>query len=153
VLRSEHDDLADVRDVRRGRLPRPAELRFESSVRTWSYVASPRRAPAFAMLASAHTGSMTIRDRGGRGAVRSTTVEHLRTTNHERLAAIREQLDHDERTILILWVDRQLAWREIAQVIPMASSMPRPAARQTGVAQEVRGHQAPPALQQSEGAP
>lgn len=120
VLRSSDDELGDAfatfcEDVCRG-LP---AFRFESSVRTWAYVIARRAA------------LRQLRDRRRRArrfdgpaeieaiaqAVRSTTVDHLRTTNHERLAAVRDQLDHDDRTILILRVDRQLAWREIARIM------------------------------------
>jgi RNA polymerase sigma-70 factor (ECF subfamily) len=120
VLRTGDDALGDVfatfcEDVCRG-LP---SFRFESSVRTWAYVIARR-------AALRHLREARQRARRFDGpaeleaiaeAVRSTTVEHLRTTNHEHLAALRDQLDHDERTILILRVDRQLPWREIAQVM------------------------------------
>jgi RNA polymerase sigma-70 factor (ECF subfamily) len=120
VLRTNDDELGDVfaafcEDVCRG-LP---SFRFESSVRTWAYVIARR-------AALRHLRDARQRTRRFDGpaeleaiaqAVRSTTVEHLRTTNHDRLAAVRDRLDHDERTILILRVDRQLPWREIAQVM------------------------------------
>ena len=114
------DDLADVfatfcEDICRG-LPR---FRFESSVRTWSYVVARR-------AALKHMREAKTRARRFDGpaeleaivdAIRTTTIEYLRTTNHDKLATLRAQLDPDERTILILRVDRQLPWREIALVM------------------------------------
>ena len=120
VLRSSDDEIGDAfaafcEDVCRG-LP---SFRFESSVRTWAYVVARRAA-----LRQQRESRRRARRFDGPAeleaiaqAVRSTTVEHLRTTNHARLAAVRDQLDHDDRTILILRVDRQLPWREIAQVM------------------------------------
>jgi RNA polymerase sigma-70 factor (ECF subfamily) len=120
VLRASDDDLGDVfaafcEDVCRG-LPR---FRFASSVRTWAYVIARRAALRHLREARRRTrrfdGPAELEAIAA--AVRSTTVEHLRTTNHERLASLRDGLDHDERTILILRVDRQLPWREIARVM------------------------------------
>jgi len=120
VLRSSDDELGEAfaafcEDVCRG-LP---AFRFESSVRTWAYVIA-RRAALRQLRASRRRerrfdGPAEIEAIAAE--VRTTTVDYLRTTNHERLAAARDQLDHDDRTILILRVDRQLAWREIAQVM------------------------------------
>jgi RNA polymerase sigma-70 factor, ECF subfamily len=120
VLRAPDDDLADAfavfcEDVCRG-LP---GFRFASSVRTWAYVIARRAA-----LRHLRDADRRARRLVGEPAleaiaaeVRSTTAQHLRTTNHDRLAAARDQLDHDERTLLLLRVDRQLPWREIAQVM------------------------------------
>lgn len=49
--------------------------------------------------------------------VRETTLVHLRTEVKDRVRALREQLPPDDRTILILRVDRQLGWRDIAHVM------------------------------------
>jgi len=120
VLRSSDDDLGEVfavfcEDVCRG-MP---SFRFESSVRTWSYVIARRAALRHLREARRRARRFEAAPEleAIAEAVRSTTAMHLRTTNHERLAAVRDQLDHDERTILILRVDRQLPWREIAQVM------------------------------------
>ncbi|MGN6107017.1 MAG: sigma-70 family RNA polymerase sigma factor, partial [Kofleriaceae bacterium] len=49
--------------------------------------------------------------------VRETTLVHLRTAVKDRMRALRDQLEPDDRTLLILRVDRDLQWREIAQVL------------------------------------
>jgi RNA polymerase sigma-70 factor (ECF subfamily) len=120
VLRSTDDDVREAfsmfcEDVCRG-LP---TFRFASTVRTWTYVVAHR-------AALQHLRGLRQRARHFSGPVdlekiadevRSTTLQHMRTTNQDRLAAVRDELDPEERTILILRVDRQLAWREIAQVM------------------------------------
>jgi RNA polymerase sigma-70 factor (ECF subfamily) len=104
-------------DVWRG-LPR---FRFASSLRTWAYTlarhalyrlvrdperrrpkVSPSEAPELAELAE---------------NIRTSTMLHLRTEVKDRVAALREQLDEEDRTILILRVDRKLAWQDIARVL------------------------------------
>ena len=49
--------------------------------------------------------------------VRETTLVHLRTETKDRVRALREQLDPDDQTLLILRVDRDLGWRDIALVM------------------------------------
>jgi RNA polymerase sigma-70 factor (ECF subfamily) len=104
-------------DLWRG-LPR---FRFASSVRTWAYtiarhalyrvVRDPERrrakvqpsdAPELAQLAD---------------AVRTTTLMHLRTEVKDKVAALRAQLDEEDRTILILRIDRKMSWQDIARVL------------------------------------
>lgn len=49
--------------------------------------------------------------------VRSRTVAHLRSEVKDRMRALREQLDADEQQLLLLRVDRDLSWNEIAEII------------------------------------
>lgn len=49
--------------------------------------------------------------------VRSTTGVHLRRETADRLAVIREQLAPDEQSLLVLRVDRDLAWDDIALIM------------------------------------
>ncbi len=120
LLRSTDDDLAEAfamfcEDVVRG-LP---TFRFASSVRTWSYTLARHAAARF---------RRTGRRRGKRfslpgelhdvaDSVRTATVDYLRSPARTKLALAREQLDDDERTILMLRVDRQLGWREVATIM------------------------------------
>lgn len=97
------------------------------SVRTWAYTVARRAA------------SRGIRGRRRRGArdvplshagplseiaerVRSETSIQLRTTKQTRMAALREQLPELERELLILRVNRQLAWLEIARIVSEATT-------------------------------
>lgn len=49
--------------------------------------------------------------------VRSVTAPYLLTRNKDQLAALRESLEPDEQTLLILRIDRELSWPEIADVL------------------------------------
>jgi RNA polymerase sigma-70 factor (ECF subfamily) len=48
---------------------------------------------------------------------RDSTVPYLKTTSKNRLAKLREKLEPEERTLLILRVDRRLPWRDVAHVL------------------------------------
>ena len=49
--------------------------------------------------------------------IRSMTGRHQQTGTKAALTAQRAKLDEDDETLLVLRVDRGLAWREIAQVL------------------------------------
>ena len=49
--------------------------------------------------------------------VRTTTMIHLRTETKNKFAVLRDQLEPDDRTLLILRVDRKLGWNEIATIM------------------------------------
>lgn len=104
-------------DVWRG-LPR---FRWASTFRTWAYTVArhalsrmardpERRRPKVPLSESPELQELAV-------AVRSTTLIHLRTEVKSRVAALREQLDPDDRTLLILRIDRKLAWQDIARVM------------------------------------
>lgn len=94
-------------------------FRRESAVRTWTY------------RLAWHAISRHFRDphrrrqeplSTGRAAelaveVRSTTALHLRQTGHDALVEMRAQLTPDEQTLLVLRIDRDLTWPEIARIL------------------------------------
>ena len=49
--------------------------------------------------------------------VRSSTALHLKTGTKTRLQKIRETLDADDQTLLVLRLDRKMSWSAIARVI------------------------------------
>jgi len=49
--------------------------------------------------------------------LRSATQAHLRTEVKDRMRELREKLPEDDQTLLILRVDRDLSWRELALVM------------------------------------
>lgn len=94
-------------------------FRGDSSARTWAYAvarncqrrlwAAPRRrreAPLTPSLAS----RLEIR-------VRTETLPYLRTEAKDRLEAIRDSMSAEDRSLLVLRLDRGLAWEEIARVL------------------------------------
>jgi RNA polymerase sigma-70 factor (ECF subfamily) len=49
--------------------------------------------------------------------VRTATALHLRTESKSGVQALREELLSDEQSLLILRIDRDLSWREVAEVL------------------------------------
>ncbi len=49
--------------------------------------------------------------------VRTSTAIHLKTESRTRLRQIRDSLEPDDRTLLVLRLDRKLSWTEIAMVL------------------------------------
>ncbi|MBK7864892.1 MAG: sigma-70 family RNA polymerase sigma factor [Archangiaceae bacterium] len=94
-----------------------SSFRRECSYRTWLY--------ALAKTASRRHGEAG----GGRvqvalsdtpeleAARRTTTAAFLRTDWKDRFRALREQLDPDDRALLVLRVDRDLPWEDVARVL------------------------------------
>ncbi len=97
------------------------QFRWSSSLRTWAYVVAQ------------HAASRELRDphrkKGRRVAISdvpsraladkiaSETRSHLKTAVKDKLAAVRAALEPDDQALLILRVDRQLPWRDVAQVM------------------------------------
>jgi RNA polymerase sigma-70 factor, ECF subfamily len=115
---SDADDLFGTVSERLWRsLPR---FRWDSSFRTYAYtiarntwrkhVRSPRQRAAREPLSSPQVAAALAR-------VRTQTATFLRTETRDRIAALRAELSADDQTLLILRVNRQMAWREIAQVM------------------------------------
>jgi RNA polymerase sigma factor (sigma-70 family) len=53
--------------------------------------------------------------------VRTSTMSALRTTNRTALEALRDELPEEDRAVLVLRIDRQLEWREVALVLASSS--------------------------------
>jgi RNA polymerase sigma-70 factor (ECF subfamily) len=54
--------------------------------------------------------------------LRTETLSFLRTANRTALERLRDELPEEDRSLLVLRVDRELEWREIAIVLAEASS-------------------------------
>ena len=90
-----------------------------SSLRTWFYTIarhaasrsrrSPHRRPG------RHEPLSAASDVAER--IRSQTVPHLRTEAKDKLAAIREALDPEDRALLVLRIDRAMDWNDVARVL------------------------------------
>jgi RNA polymerase sigma-70 factor (ECF subfamily) len=95
---------------------------FRCSVRTWMYTLARNAGNRYAKEPqrrrgrhSTLTGSEPLPELVAR--VRSETQLHLRTEVKDKVRALRESLDPDDQMLLVLYVDRRLAWRELALVM------------------------------------
>jgi RNA polymerase sigma-70 factor (ECF subfamily) len=93
--------------------------RFEgrSSMKTWFYTLA--RHAASRLRRTAYQKRLTslseVTDLAER--IRSRTRPHLKTEVKTGFAAIRAALDDDDRTLLLLRVDRSMSWNDIARVM------------------------------------
>jgi RNA polymerase sigma-70 factor (ECF subfamily) len=55
---------------------------------------------------------------------RTTTLAHLRTEVKDKIRELRDQLSRSDQDLLILRIDRDLSWRDIAHAMSTASQMP-----------------------------
>jgi RNA polymerase sigma-70 factor (ECF subfamily) len=90
-----------------------------SSVRTWAYAIAWRRArrhlrePARARVRRLRTSEVSALG----DSVRKSAEPWLRSSVKDAVHRLRESLPPDDRTLLVLRVDRELSWREVAQVL------------------------------------
>ncbi|HEY2510899.1 MAG TPA: sigma-70 family RNA polymerase sigma factor [Polyangiaceae bacterium] len=93
---------------------------WKCSLRTWTY------AIARNLLRHRARDAMRAKKREGGGdsvvdqvaqAVRTETLAFLRTERKTRLQELRDALPEEERMLLVLRVDRQLAWKDLARVL------------------------------------
>ncbi len=89
-----------------------------SSLRTWLYVLARRAHLRVLRRQRADEVPLSQASAVGRLAadLRRSSLPHLARVR-ERMADLRAQLDPDDQTILILRVDRDLSWREVAEVL------------------------------------
>jgi RNA polymerase sigma-70 factor, ECF subfamily len=95
---------------------------WQCSFRTWAYEIARRsslrhrrdarrRAAKFSPLPE---GSMLSRIEQ---QVRTETLSYLRTERRNRITELRESLPEEDRMLLLLRVDRQLAWNDLAIIL------------------------------------
>jgi RNA polymerase sigma-70 factor (ECF subfamily) len=93
-------------------------FRWDSSLRTYAYtiarnawlkhVRDPRNTRHVPLPSSSE--AVAARER-------SRTATYLRTETKDKIAALRAELDPDDQTLLILRVNRQLPWTDIAKIM------------------------------------
>jgi RNA polymerase sigma-70 factor (ECF subfamily) len=120
------------------------KFEFRSSVRTWAYTVTRHVAARYARAPGRRKDrNLTL----SRNVQLSRLVEELRTRTElyrrtevkDEVRALREKLDPDDQMLLILRVDRQLPWRDLALVMstgddptaatPASAELDREAAR------------------------
>lgn len=88
------------------------------SLRGWVYTLGRHRMLAWRRAPENRPGRVvTLDEEHANEAARTDTAPWKRTSVKARMRALREQLEPDERTLLILRVDRDLAWRDVAHIM------------------------------------
>jgi RNA polymerase sigma-70 factor (ECF subfamily) len=85
------------------------------SLRTWTYVLARREISRFRKGARRHAeGRVPLSQLADEPAVRSRSRSAMMTEKQRQLTALRDELPIEDRTLLILRVDRKLSFDEIA---------------------------------------
>jgi RNA polymerase sigma-70 factor, ECF subfamily len=95
-------------------------FRWDASLRSWCYTLArnalhrlrrdPRRSPARNVGLSAADGDVLAEQ------IRTATAVYERTAFKDELRVLREQLDPDDHELLLLRLDRQMSWKDIARI-------------------------------------
>jgi len=106
---------------------------WQSSFRTWLYAIARNVSIRYRQekrRGAARQVELPGEDTGGGDAafgealiarVRTDTASWLRTASKDRFAALRDALPEDDRMLLVLRVDKGLAWNELARVMRSSS--------------------------------
>lgn len=126
VLVAMHRDEVDASEVWslfaegvwRG-LPRFA---WESTLRTWLYAVAKRCSLRYRRDERRRDARQAPLPEGSQASIlaadlKSRTASILATTNRSRIAALRDSLPPADRLLLVLRVDRELAWQDLARVM------------------------------------
>jgi len=95
------------------------DFRGESSFATWAYrlawytTREVKRGLARRRERRFESGELSQVE----AQVRETTAAYLRTETKDRWAKLREDLDAEERSLLLLRIERRLPWKDIAAVM------------------------------------
>jgi RNA polymerase sigma-70 factor, ECF subfamily len=99
-----------------------ADFRWQCSARVWAYTLARHAASRYlhetrrrrvVQLPLSVAGPLS----GIAEQIRTSTLHSLRTETKSQLRLLRERLPLDDQTLLVLRVNRGLAWTEIAQVM------------------------------------
>lgn len=99
------------------------QFRGDASVRTWCYTIARRALAEVKRAGPARRAKLhaPLSDAPGLAAlaadVRTRTVTFLRTAARDALAEVKDALDPEDQELLILRIDRKLAWRDVARVM------------------------------------
>ena len=96
-----------------------AGFRWQCSFRTWLYTLARHAAIRFERSPANRAGHRQPLSRAPEAPVqeRSRTRPYQRTDVKDRFAALRATLSADEQSLLVLRVDRELAWEEVARIL------------------------------------
>lgn len=98
------------------------EFGWRSSFRTWAYAVTRRAALNHQRDARRRARRQQPLPAGSSLSalaqeVRSATLTHLRTEAKTKAAQLRESLPREDQELLVLRLDKKLAWRDLAQIL------------------------------------
>jgi RNA polymerase sigma-70 factor (ECF subfamily) len=104
---------------------------WRTSLRTWCYVlarnALYRQRQGAPQRHGAHVAPSQVPELAALAErVRTATAEFMRTETRSRFTELRDGLDPDDRTLLILRIDRRMPWRDIAEVLAPSDESSEP---------------------------
>ncbi len=98
-----------------------AKFEWRCSLRTWVYMVAHREISRFRQRAKRHLDGRVriseLRSQSVLAEVRSSVSAALRSEREQKLAKLRAELSEEERALLVLRVDRELPWDEIALIV------------------------------------
>jgi RNA polymerase sigma-70 factor (ECF subfamily) len=105
------------------------KFEFRSSVRTWAYMVARHVAARYARAPSRRkernlTLSRNVQLSQLVEQVRTRTEVYRQTDVKNQARALREKLDPDDQMLLVLRVDRQMEWRDLAIVMSTGEDSP-----------------------------
>ncbi len=117
------------------------KFEFRSSVRTWAYTVTRHAAARYVRTPARRkdrnlTLSNNVRLSQLVDQVRSRTEVYRRSEVKDRVRALRERLEPDDQMLLILRVDRQMPWRDLALVMCGGDDPSQPALDDAAVDRE-----------------
>lgn len=102
-------------------------FRFESALRTWLYRLAWNAASHHLRDPWRRRGEPLPESAASRLAASIAGQSQLPGGRREALDALRSRLTPEEQTLLVLRVDRELAWSEVAEVLSTGGAPPDPA--------------------------
>jgi len=122
---------------------------FRCSMRTWVYMLARRASRDVRRSGGTRGARVPLSEASGLPAlvahVRTDTISLFRKATVDAFARLRDELPEDDRTLLVLRVDREMEWDEVAlvflgdEVAPAANDVRREAARLRKRFQLVKG--------------
>jgi RNA polymerase sigma-70 factor (ECF subfamily) len=104
---------------------------WQCSFRTWAYAIARNTSLTYRRQARRRAEMYGPLPEGSQlsaleQAPRSDTASYLKTQRQTRMAALRESLPREDQELLVLRVDRKLAWRDLARVLLHGADRPSP---------------------------
>jgi len=94
-------------------------FRWGCSLRTWAYVIARNESRRFQRRKASPRNRRASLSEAGELAevIRTETVSLLKTERRSKLLELRDELDEEDRALLVLRVDRGLDWQDVARAM------------------------------------